>query len=149
VPAPWKLVLVGDKGYGWEEVEMMIAESPVRNRIQRTGYCDDATLQRLYAKASIFAFPTFDEGFGLPVLEAMGWGLPVLSSNRSSIPEVAADSALLIDPHHPEQIADALVQLTEREDLRVELAARGLQRVKTFGWEAAVDATYAVYRELL
>jgi glycosyltransferase involved in cell wall biosynthesis len=149
VPAPWKLVLVGDKGYGWEEVEMLIAESPVRERIQRTGYCDDATLQGLYASSSVFAFPTFDEGFGLPVLEAMGWGLPVLSSNRSSIPEVAGEAALLIDPHDQAQIADALVHLTEREDVRADLAAHGLKRVKEFSWETAVDATYRVYRELV
>jgi len=148
VPAPWRLVLVGGKGYGWEEVEMMIAESSARARIQSLGYVEDSQLQKLYATSSIFAFPSFDEGFGLPVLEAMGYGLPVLSSSRSSIPEVAGDAALLIDPHEDLALRDALVHLAESEDLRVDLARRGLQRVKVFTWEGAVDATYQVYRTL-
>lgn len=149
LPAPWRLVLVGDRGYGWEEAEMAIAESPARQRIQQTGYCDDATLQHLYATASVFAFPSFDEGFGLPVLEAMGWGLPVLTSNRASIPEVAGDAALLIDPYHPSALRDALVHLAENETARKDLAAKGLIHVRAFTWERAVDATYAVYQELL
>ncbi len=149
LPAPWKLVLVGDRGYGWEEAEMAIAESPSRDRIQQTGYCDDATLQRLYGSAALLAFPSFDEGFGLPVLEAMGWGLPVLTSNRASIPEVAGDAALLIDPYQPDALRDALVHLAESESARKDLAAKGLQRVSSFTWERAVDATYAVYQELL
>lgn len=149
LPAPWRLVLVGDRGYGWEEAEMAIAESPARQRIQQTGYCDDATLQHLYATASLFAFPSFDEGFGLPVLEAMGWGLPVLTSNRASIPEVAGDAALLIDPYHPSALRDALVHLAESETARKDLAQKGLVHVRTFTWERAVDATYAVYQELL
>lgn len=149
LPAPWRLILVGDRGYGWEEVEMTIAESPARDRITQTGYCSDAKLQQLYATSAIFAFPTFDEGFGLPVLEAMGWGLPVLSSQRSSIPEVAGDAALLIDPHNQEQLREALAHLAEREDLRSGLATKGRLQAAKFTWEAAVDATYGVYRELL
>lgn len=149
LPAPWRLVLVGDRGYGWEEAEMAIAESPARDRIQQTGYCDDATLRDLYRRASLLAFPSFDEGFGLPVLEAMGWGLPVLTSNRSSLPEVAGDAALLIDPCSPHQLRDALVHLTEQESSRRDLAARGLRHVQAFTWERAVTETYAVYRELL
>lgn len=148
LPAPWRLVLVGGRGYGWEEVEMTIAESPARDRITCPGYTDDATLHRLYGSASIFAFPTFDEGFGLPVLEAMGWGLPVLSSRRSSIPEVAGDAALLVDPLDDAALRDALVHLAGREDLREELARKGRERVKAFTWRQAVDATYAVYKEL-
>lgn len=147
--APWKLVLVGDRGYGWEEAEMAIAESPAKQRIQQVGYCADATLQKLYQMASVLAFPSFDEGFGLPVLEAMGWGLPVLSSNRSSIPEVAGDAALLIDPFDANALRDALVHLTESEDERRRLATLGLNHVRQFRWEQAVDSTYAIYQELL
>ncbi|MCU0226578.1 MAG: glycosyltransferase family 4 protein [Bryobacterales bacterium] len=149
LPAPWQLVLVGDRGYGWEEAEMAIAESPSRDRIRQLGYCDDATLRRLYQTSSLLAFPSFDEGFGLPVLEAMGWGLPVLSSNRSSIPEVAGDAALLVDPFHPDALRDALASLAADEGLRRQLAAQGLAHVGKFTWEACVDATYSVYRQLL
>jgi len=149
LPEPWKLVLVGGKGYGWEEVELTIAESPARSRIKCPGYTDDDTLRNLYRTASIFAFPSFDEGFGLPVLEAMSWGLPVISSQRSSIPEVAGDAALLVDPTDDAALRDALTRLAESVDLRESLVAKGHERVKAFSWDKAVDATFAVYQELL
>jgi glycosyltransferase involved in cell wall biosynthesis len=148
VPEPWKLVLVGGRGYGWEEVEIAIAESPARDRISAPGYTGDAALHELYAKASIFAFPSLDEGFGMPVLEAMAWGVPVLSSNRSSMPEVAGDAACLVDPLQQNEIEDALMHLTADLAFRRLLASKGSMRIQAFRWEQAVEQTYAVYKEL-
>lgn len=148
VPQPWKLVLVGGRGYGWEEVEIAIAESPARDRISAPGYTGDAALHELYARASIFAFPSLDEGFGMPVLEAMAWGVPVLCSNRSSMPEVAGDAACLVDPLRQNEIEDALMHLTADLAFRRLLAGKGSIRIKAFRWEQAVEQTYAIYREL-
>lgn len=149
VPAPWKLTLVGSRGYGWEEVEIAVAESPARDRICVSGYCDDESLRSLYARASIFAFPSLDEGFGIPILEAMAWGVPVISSSRSSMPEVAGDAAVLIDPLQPSQLEDALISLVEQPSQRETLASLGRVRARNFTWERAVEHTYDVYQELL
>lgn len=148
VDAPWELALVGGQGYGWQAIEAAVAASPARGRIKRIGYCDDTALRSLYARAAIFAFPSLDEGFGLPVLEAMAWGLPVLTSNRSSLPEVAGDAALLIDPVEGASMEDGLIALTESLAERKRLAALGRIRAARFPWKNAVAATHAIYREL-
>lgn len=148
VAPSWKLTLVGSQGYGWPAIETAIANSPARSRIQCIGYCEDSVLKSLYARAAIFTFPSLDEGFGLPVLEAMAWGLPVLTSNRSSLPEVAGDAALLIDPTSHVSLEDGLLALTESFTERKRLAALGRARAARFQWENAVASTHAVYREL-
>jgi glycosyltransferase involved in cell wall biosynthesis len=90
-----------------------------------------------------------DEGFGMPVLEAMAAGTPVLTSNRSALPEVAGDAALLVNPEDTDGLARALAEITTNEDLRQDLARRGLERVRAFRWEAAVRRTWELYAELL
>jgi glycosyltransferase involved in cell wall biosynthesis len=150
VPADWKLVLAGSSdGYGAAEILERLARSPVRERIEVTGYVSTDRLKSLYQRASIFAFPSLDEGFGIPVLEAMAFGIPVLTSNRSALPEVAGDAALLVDPLRTDEIASGLQQLIENEDLRTDLAQRGRERASEFSWNRCVDQTYEVYRELL
>ena len=91
-------MLAGSNGYGAEEILARIENSPARDRIRVTGYVSAADLAGWYARAAIFAFPSLDEGFGMPVLEAMAAGVPVITSNRSALPEVAGDAALLVDP---------------------------------------------------
>jgi glycosyltransferase involved in cell wall biosynthesis len=146
---PWRLVLAGSNGYGAEEILARIEKSPARDRIRVTGYVSAEDLSGWYARAAVFAFPSLDEGFGMPVLEAMAAGVPVIASNRAALPEVAGDAALLVDPDDSEAIGQALRELTINVDLCRELARRGTARARMFTWEKAVRETWAVYRTLL
>jgi glycosyltransferase involved in cell wall biosynthesis len=146
----WRLVLAGlPTGYGADSILQRIEASPCRARIEVTGYVSASDLEQLYARASIFAFPSLDEGFGMPVLEAMARGVPVVTSNHSALPEVAGDAAILVDPESTEQITQALTRLADDVQLRETLAALGHARAETYPWQRAVAATYSVYRELL
>ena len=115
----------------------------------RTGYVSNTELAGWYARAMIFAFPSLDEGFGMPVLEAMAAGIPVLTSNRSALPEVAGDAALLVDPEDTDALTRTLRDLTESESLREDLTKRGRNRVRGFSWKTAADRTWQVYESLL
>jgi len=146
LPASWRLALAGaPDGYGASEELRAVDESPARARIDVLGYVSPVQLDSLYRRASIFAFPSLDEGFGMPILEAMAHGVPVITSNCSAMPEVAGDAALLVDPMN---IGDALLRLAGNDSLRDDLARRGLARIKHFTWESAVEKTWAVYDEL-
>ena len=144
MPSDWQLVLAGSNGYGAEQV---VAES--KSRVHITGFVSDAELAGWYARASIFAFPSLDEGFGMPVLEAMAAGIPVITSNASATREVAGDAAMLIDPRDQEQLAAALVELAQNEKRRDQIAAPGKNHSAQFTWHKAVNQTIDVYRELI
>ncbi len=145
----WRLLLAGSTGYGWPEIEARLAASPARERIEVAGYVDDAGLENAYRRARILAFPSFDEGFGIPVLEAMGHGLPVLTSNGSALAEVAGDAAVLVDPKDTASVAAGMRQLAGSAELRRRLASQGMERARPFTWQAAAEQTWSVYRELL
>jgi glycosyltransferase involved in cell wall biosynthesis len=149
VDPSWKLVLAGSAGYGSAEILARIERSPTRSRVNVLGYVSRASLAAHYAAAGIFAFPSLDEGFGMPVLEAMAAGAAVITSRTSALPEVAGDAALLVDPTDTLSIGQALRDLTESEELRRELAQRGMARARLFTWEKAVRETWDIYRELL
>ncbi len=150
LPPEWNLVLAGStRGYRAGEILDRIQMSGSRERIRVMGYVAGRELEQLYQRASIFAFPSLGEGFGIPVLEAMAHGIPVLTSNASSLCEVAGDAAVLVDPWRSEEIAAGLQQLASNEDLRCALAERGRLRAKQFPWERSVRETYAVYREFV
>jgi glycosyltransferase involved in cell wall biosynthesis len=144
----WRLVLAGSHGFGASEIVDMAANSPRSADISLPGYITDEQLENYYANCDIFAFPSLDEGFGIPVLEAMAWGIPVLTGNRSALPEVTGDAALHVDPEDTEELTFALKTLTEQEGLRRKLSEMGMARAAEFSWEAAVDQTWAVYKEL-
>ncbi|HVN05417.1 MAG TPA: glycosyltransferase family 1 protein [Bryobacteraceae bacterium] len=144
----WQLVLVGSAGYGAPEIMARIAASPARERIRVRGYVPSAELSVWYRRASIFAFPSLDEGFGMPVLDAMAAGTPVIASNRSAVSEVAGDAAWMVNPEDTAALAAALVELTRDAERWADLSARGLVRAAGFTWEDAVAKTWAVYQEL-
>jgi glycosyltransferase involved in cell wall biosynthesis len=146
VDSSWKLVLAGSAGFGAREILARLESSPARARILTPGYVPEAELAAWYRRASVFAFPSLDEGFGMPVLEAMAQGLPVVTSRSSALGEVAGDAALLIDPGDSQALAGALQNLTRDEGLRQTLASRGVERARRFTWEEAVRKTWAVYR---
>jgi glycosyltransferase involved in cell wall biosynthesis len=146
LPSDWRLALAGSPdGYGAPEELQAVDDSPARARIDVLGYVSSEQLEALYGRASIFAFPSLDEGFGMPILDAMAHGVPVLTSNCSAMPEVAGDAAMLVDPKN---IGDALVELATYQALREDLSRLGLERIKQFTWESAVQKTWAVYDEL-
>ena len=118
-------------------------------RVKLAGPVDDATLHGLYAAADGLAYPSLYEGFGLPVLEAMAHGTPVLTSERSSLPEVAGEAALLVDPTDQAAIAAGLLRLVGDQALRARLAAAGPRRAARFTWPATAAATWAAYLEAL
>src|SRR5262249_46641064 len=95
-----------------------------------------------------FVFPSLYEGFGLPPLEAMASGTPVVTSNVSSLPEVAGDAAMLVDPHEPEAIAEGIFKVLTDEGTRCTLRRKGLERARQFSWEASVRRVREIYREV-
>ena len=149
VPGQWRLVLAGSSGFGSERILHTIEASPRRKDIEILGYVSALMLEDLYSRASIFAFPSLDEGFGMPVLEAMAGGIPVVTSNRSALPEVAGDAAILVDPLDEEAISAALRILIEDRGIYEDYVDRGIKRASCFRWEQAIEATWAVFRELM
>jgi len=149
MPAGWRLAIAGSPdGFGAAQELRAVDESPRRAEIDVPGYVSATELERLYARARIFAFPSLDEGFGMPVLDAMAHGVPVITSTSSAMPEVAGDAALLVDPLDVDAIAAAMRQLGEEEALRIDLARRGRDRAAQFTWESAVEKTWRVYDEI-
>jgi glycosyltransferase involved in cell wall biosynthesis len=150
VSSEWRLVLAGAPGgYGSVEIMAGIDNSPARSRIHLAGYLTHSALERMFARASVFAFPSLDEGFGIPVLEAMAHGVPVLTSNRSGLLEAAGDAALLVSPDNLDDLVAGLRRMTEDPDLRERLAIKGKEHAARFRWSDTVYRTHKLYRELV
>ena len=143
------LVLAGAKGWRAGKIREAIDRSPARDRIRFLGPVPSEELPALYAGATVFAFPSLYEGFGLPVLEAMAAGTPVLTSCTSSLPEVAGDAALLVNPESPTDIREGLVRLFESESLRQDFAERGYRQERRFSWRRTAELTMKVYERAL
>lgn len=141
------LVLAGGHGWG-EALGAHVARLQRAGRIRLLGYVSESDLVLLYAGAACFIMPSLYEGFGIPILEAMASGVPVVTSNRSSMPEVAGDAALLVDPDDITSIRDVVRQLLEDSSLCERLVRAGLARASTFSWQHTVDSTLAVYRHI-
>jgi glycosyltransferase involved in cell wall biosynthesis len=148
-PPDWTLVLAGSQGYEADPVLREIAHSSAVSRIQLTGYISDREIADWYARASIFAFPSLDEGFGMPALEAMAAGVPVIAGNRSSLPEICGEAALLVDPANGEELANAVELLTRDKNMREKLTATGKVRAAGFSWNKTIAQATAAYSELL
>ncbi|GFK92629.1 N-acetylgalactosamine-N, N'-diacetylbacillosaminyl-diphospho-undecaprenol4-alpha-N-acetylgalactosaminyltransferase [Fundidesulfovibrio magnetotacticus] len=143
------LVLAGGRGWLMDEMGRKVNALGLASRVKLTGYVDDAELAWLYANCFGFVYPSLFEGFGLPVLEAMSLGAPVITSGVSSLPEVAGDAALLVDPLDAGSIAAAMARLESDEVLRRELSRRGEAQAARFSWDAAAGVALEAYGRVL
>ena len=149
LPLSYRLVLAGGNGYGSEAVHDFIASQHLEERVKVLGYVASEALAGLYQSASALLFPSLEEGFGFPVLEAMIRGLPVVTSNTSSLPEVGGDAALYADPLDPHSIAREVRRAVEDLDLREQMIRKVTLRAREFTWERTARETLRVYEELL
>lgn len=143
------LLFVGGKGWKDTHLRSRMAELRRRDRLQIRDYCGPDDLWELYCGALALVFPSLNEGFGLPVLEAMAAGCPVLTADRGGTAEVAGDMALLVDPENTAEIAKGLCQLAFDPTLRSRLATGGPDRAGQWSWSRTADLTVEVYRRLL
>lgn len=143
-PRAEKLILAGLRGFRTPEIEALITELGLGERVQIPGWLPRAELMKLYAGARAFVYPSTFEGFGMPVLEAMAGGIPVACSDIPPLREVAGDAVLYFDPLDEAALAQALDRISSDEKLRAALAAAGPQRARPFTWERTAQMTLAV-----
>jgi glycosyltransferase involved in cell wall biosynthesis len=143
------LMLAGRTVPGNEALLTPVATPPLKGRVRVLGYVSDADRQRLYREASMLVLPSFDEGFGLPALEAMTIGLPVIASRRGSLPEVVGDAALLVEPDDHAGLAAAITTVLSDAALRTRMVEAGLRRASEYSWGAGTDRLYAAYRDAI
>jgi len=139
------LVLPGRATEHERELQRQTSELGLEQAVRFVGFLSEHDLEGLYRAATCFVYPSLQEGFGLPVLEAMRRGAPVACSNTSSMPEVGGDAVLYFDPQDTASIADALAKLLSDGDLRTRLASAGLERQRLFTWRANAEATLESY----
>ncbi len=143
------LVIAGGRGWRDASIQEALASFSRRTRVVVTGRVERAHLPALYSMADVFVHPSLYEGFGLPVVEAMACGTPVVTSNVSSLPEVAGEAALLVDPESVEEIAAAIRRLVEDSHLADSLRERGFERARAFSWESAAGKTLEVFGQVV
>lgn len=143
------LVLAGGKGWLSEEIYALPKQLGIENKVKFLGYVPDEKLYALYTNAIAFLYPSLFEGFGLPILEAMTIGCPVLTSNISSMPEVAGQAAVLVDPTSIKDISEGIKRLYTDSGLRKRLQTAGLKQAKQFSWEKAARQTLEVFSKVL
>jgi glycosyltransferase involved in cell wall biosynthesis len=139
------LVLVGQNGWDSADIFTAVARHKLSDHVQIVGFVADADLPVIYNGATIFAYPSLYEGFGIPVLEAMACGVPVLTSTVSSLPEIVGDTGLLVEATDTQAIAAGLQQLVEDAELRRDLSVRGAVRATRFTWQETALATLNAY----
>ncbi len=142
------LILIGQKGWQYKPIFQAIASSSWFDCIHHLDYLSDELVALFYAKADVFVYPSYYEGFGLPVLEAMTLGAPVVTSNTSSLPEVAGDAAILVDPKDVISLAEAILRVVSDRNLRNELIIKGKAQAKLYSWERTAKETLNAYKTI-
>lgn len=140
--------VVGKKGNDYDNIKRRIEEYQLADRVEFLGYVSDKELNDLYKKAYAFIFPSYFEGFGLPILEAMAKGTPVLCSDSSSISEVGADAVLTFNPYKPDELCENMIRIIEDLDLRKNMIERGFKRVSDFSYKKTAKETIKVLENL-
>ena len=142
------LVIVGKRGWLYEETLEAAANSHIRERILFTDYVSEDDLPALYAGATCFVYPSYFEGFGIPPLEAMRCGTPTITSDRTCFPEIIGDGGLMVDPFDERAIRDAIVKVFSDPKLRAELKEKGIKRASLFDWKETARQTLKVYERV-
>lgn len=143
------LVIVGKKGWLYDDILAAPEKFGIKNRVQFLDFVPDSALPELYKNAACFVLPSLYEGFGLPVLEAMSYGVPVVVSSTSSLPEIAGDAGIYVDPEDAANIASGITQaLTEPAKERASRVSAGKKRVKAFTWDNAAEKVMSVLEEV-
>lgn len=137
--------------YAQNELKKILSEigaPELIGRIHLTGYVVNTDLPAIYSQCGVFLYPSLRESFGIPILEAMGCGVPVITSNTSSMPEIAGDAALIIDPYKPEEITAAMIRLTTEDLLRNSKIKLGYEQAALFSWRAMAENVLKIYQEI-
>ena len=142
------LIIVGPKGWLYESVFKKVEELGLTNKVHFTGFVADEELIYLYNGAQVFVYPSFYEGFGIPVLEAMACKIPVIVSNTSSLPELVGDAGMLVDPHSQEGFAEAMRKVLGDKDEAERLSEKGYLRSANFSWEKSAKALMDIFKGL-
>jgi len=142
------LVFVGKETWYSRELHRAVERSTLRDRVHFTGFVEDADLLQFYGACDLFVFPSFYEGFGLPILEAMACGRAVACSRLTAMPEVADAAGILFDPGSKTEIASAMLDILRDPELRARLERLGLQRASAFTWEKSAARTLEVYYQV-
>lgn len=143
------LVIAGSKGWLYEEIFRAAANSEAKESIIFTGFVEDEDKASLYEMSDLFVYPSFYEGFGFPPLEAMANGVPAIVSDCSSFPEVAGDSAIMINPYNTGMLAWAMREVLSNEEMRKKMIDKGYDQVKKFSWEKCARETLEVFEEII
>jgi len=143
------LILAGPKGYGFSAIKIMADKSKFFSQIKILGPVSDEQKKSLYANASVFVYPSFYEGFGFPPLEAMAFGVPVIASSSASLGEILGNAALLVQPYQTAELAAAISNILNNENLRKIYAQRGLDLVKRYQWKDAAEKLSVAFKNAI
>lgn len=146
---PHSLVIAGPRGPDEKRVQHHIIKNKLENNVKRVNYIDHEDLFSLYKYSALFIYPSLYEGFGFPILEAMASGTPVITSNISSLPEIAGDAAVLINPYEITHIASALMDVVINDKLRNTNIEKGYKRAKRFTWQKTAEKTLSLINSLV
>lgn len=146
---PHKLVLTGQEGYGSDEINKNINSFKLFNEVIKVGYIPAKDLPFIISATDLFILPSFYEGFGLPVLEAMACGCPVIASRIASLPEIVGEAGFLVNPRNPEDIMRAMDRVLEDQNLREQMIQKGFKWVQNFSWEKSALKTLEVLKSMM
>jgi glycosyltransferase involved in cell wall biosynthesis len=141
-----ELVLAGRATVQSQEWLHRIERPPLKNMVRHIGYVEPVRYRELYEGARLLVQPSFEEGFGIPVLEAMTLGVPVIASSGGALPEVLGDAGLLFDPESPAGLGDAIARILDDEACAAECVRRGVARSREFRWDLTARCVYDAYR---
>lgn len=144
----YKLIVVGKKGWYYDSIFQAVERLKIQDKVLFTGFVTDPEKFAILGGSELFVYPSLYEGFGLPVLEALALGIPTITSNVSSMPEVAGDAALLIDPNRTQAIANAMIDVLSNTQQRQKMKQRGWAQASVFSWDKTAEKTICIYQSL-